>query len=175
MRGNNIHIRILERDDITRSKEWLNDPVLSDVMGYLPVFTLDAQLQWFDQISKDKSRFIFAICDNETNEHIGNVGLGNIDYIHRHGMFNIFIVNKTKRSKGLGTEAARLLLDFAFNRLNLNKVHLRTSARFVEANLMYKKIGFVQEGVMREHYFTDGKYEDKIIYSILKSEYHGSK
>jgi len=42
---------------------------------------LENQLDWFDGIKNDKSRFIFAICLNENNEHIGNVGLGNINYI----------------------------------------------------------------------------------------------
>jgi RimJ/RimL family protein N-acetyltransferase len=171
MTGKQVYIRILEKSDILTTQKWLNDPVISDIMGYLPVLTLENQLSWFDSIKNDKSRFIFAICTKSENVHIGNVGLGNIDYVHRHCMFNIFITDSKDRSIGIGTEATRLALDFAFNRLNMNKVHLRTSDRFKEANKLYLKLGFKKEGVLREHYYTNGKYEDKILYSILKREY----
>lgn len=171
MKSKDIHIRILEETDIVQTTKWMNDPEISDIMGYLPVNTLNDQLSWFKDQSKDKSRYVFAICDNNDGLQIGNVGLGNIDYINRHCMFNIFIVKRDNRSRGLGSQATNLALEFAFRRLNMNKVYLRTSERFIEANLMYKGLGFVQEGVMRQHYYTDGKYEDKIIYSILRTEY----
>lgn len=171
MKGKDIYIRILEENDIAQTTMWMNDAEISDIMGYLPVQTLSDQLSWFKELSKDKSRYVFAICDKQDDMQIGNVGLGNIDYINKHCMFNIFIVHKDNRSRGLGSQAANLALDFAFKRLNMNKVYLRTSERFIEANVMYKKLGFVQEGVMRQHYYTNGAYEDKIIYSILKTEY----
>lgn len=171
MIGQNVYLRILEESDIPLTTKWVNDQEIGEIMGYLPVKSLAAQLQWYKGVMNDTSRYIFAVCDKNTDEHIGNVGLGNIDYVHRHAMFNIFLVKRENRSKGIGTEVTKLLLDFAFFRLNLNKVYLRTSARFIEANKMYQKIGFVQEGVLRQHYYTNGVYEDKILYSILKDEY----
>jgi RimJ/RimL family protein N-acetyltransferase len=171
MKTPNIYIRILEKTDIIKTTAWLNDPEISDIMGYLPVFTVDNQLKWHDLISVDNTRYIFAICLGDIGEHIGNVGLGNIDYIHRHAMVNIFIMCHEYRGKGIGTQAMDLILQFAFNRLNLNKVFLRTSSRFEGAIQLYEKLGFVREGVMRQHYYTDGAWEDKIIYSLLRSEY----
>ena len=141
-------------------------------MGYLPVLSYENQLDWYDSIKNDKSRIIFAICRIDNDEHIGNVGLGKIDYINRHCMFNIFIADKGNRSQGIGTEATLLVLKFAFYRLNMNKVFLQTSERFIEANKMYVKIGFKIDGILREHYFSNGQYEDKIIYSILKTEFN---
>jgi diamine N-acetyltransferase len=171
MKGDKIHLRILEEGDIEKTSSWINDPDISDIMGYLPTKNIINQKNWFNSISFDNTRFIFAICLNEGNEHIGNVGLGNIDYINRHCMFNIFIASEKNRQKGIGKESTILALGFAFKRLNMNKVYLRTSERFIEANRMYQRIGFVKEGIMRQHYFTNGKYEDKIMYSILASEY----
>ena len=171
MKGERIYLRILEETDIPLTTQWINNSEISDIMGYLPVKSLTSQIEWYKKITNDNTRFIFAICELATNEHIGNVGLGNIDYINRHSMFNIFLVNKENRAKGIGTEVTNLILDFAFNKLNLNKVYLQTSERFREANNMYLNFGFVKEGVMRQHYYSNGKYEDKIIYSILKKEY----
>jgi len=109
----------------------------------------------------------------DDNSHIGNIGLGNIDYVNRHCMLNVFIADKTYRHKGLGYDSVIAALDFAFLRLNMNKVWLQTSERYTGAIALYSKIGFKQEGVLRQHYFSNGKYEDKIIYSILSGEYRG--
>lgn len=166
-----VRIRPLERSDIPRTTEWINRPEISEIMGYLPVLTLENQLRWFNAVKEDKSRFIFAICDVQSGEHIGNVGLGLIDYVNRHGMLNIFIAEPAMRGKGRGTAAVRQLLDFAFSRLNLNKVYLQTSERFVEAVKVYEKLGFNKDGVLREHYYLRGRYEDKWFYSMLRSEY----
>jgi RimJ/RimL family protein N-acetyltransferase len=86
-------------------------------------------------------------------------------------MLNIFIAQSQNREHGYGKEAVNLILKFAFNKVNLNKVYLRTSERFKKAIVLYKKIGFIKEGILREHYYTNGVYENKIIYSILKKEF----
>src|SRR5690606_2013640 len=96
---------------------------------------------------------------------------GRIDYINSHAMLNIFIGNNSNRGRGFGGQAVQLALDFAFCRLNLHKVWLQTSARFEAAVKVYKKIGFIKDGVLRHHSFTRGNYEDKVIFSILKDEY----
>lgn len=171
MKGKLVHLRILEKDDIIQTQKWISDPIIADIMGYLPVFSLLHQYDYYDKIYKSNTTFVFCIIDNTSGKHIGNVGIGNIDYISRHGMFNIFIGDETNREKGVGTEATMLTLNFAFKTLNLNKVWLKTSNRFTQAIKMYEKLGFVKEGVLRNHYYSNGNYEDKIIYSILKNEF----
>ena len=89
-------------------------------------------------------------------------------------MLNIFIADAAHRGQGYGRVAVCQLLDFAFNRLNLNKVYLQTSPEFIEAIRLYEKLGFVKEGAMRQHYACDGVYSDKIIFSMLLSEYANS-
>jgi RimJ/RimL family protein N-acetyltransferase len=175
MKKKQVYIRILEESDISTTTKWLNDIEISDRLGYLPIFYLHDQLEWFKRVESDKTRYIFAICNNSNDEHIGNVGLGNIDYISRHCMFNIFIYDPQNRHKGIGVEATELALEFAFNKLNMNKVYLRTSERFTGAIRLYNKLGFVREGIMRQHYYSDGKYEDKILYSLLRSEFYDQK
>lgn len=172
MKNDKIYLRILEKSDIALTHKWINDSVISEIMGYLPVLSLENQLEWYDKVKNDKKRFIFAICKIENDEHIGNVGLGNIDYINRHCMFNIFIASDENKGNGSGSGATKLILKFAFERLNLNKVFLQTSKRFVSANKMYLKLGFQIDGVLREHYYTNGVYEDKTIYSILRKDFN---
>lgn len=170
LQGEQVYLRILERSDLPTTTAWMNNAEISDIMGYLPVFTVEGQNEWFDKLKNDRTRFVFAICMND-GRHVGNVALGNVDMLNRHGMFSIFLATKDDRAKGIGSEATLLLLGFAFMKLNLNKVFLRTSERFVEAVRMYERLGFVREGVMRQHVFANGVYEDKVIHSMLRSEY----
>ena len=166
-----VYLRPLEKEDLPRVKEWINSPEIGKIMGYLPVLSNHEQLLWFEGIKKLRTAYVFAICEGQSGRHIGNIGLGNIDYVNRHGMLNIFIAEAVERRKGYGRIAVRGLLDFAFNRLNLNKVYLQTSPAFQEAIRLYEALGFTKEGSMRQHYLCDGVYSDKLIYSLLRSEY----
>jgi Acetyltransferases, including N-acetylases of ribosomal proteins len=103
------------------------------------------------------------------------VALENINYVSRHAMFSIFIANQAYHNKGIGSASTKLIIEFAFKKLNLNKVYLQTSDRFVSAIKMYEKLGFQKEGIMRQHYYSNGKYEDKIIFSILKEDFNKTK
>ncbi len=173
--GKKVFLRILEEEDLPRTQKWINDPEISHRLGVLPT-SLKQQKNWFTQISQDNSRFIFAIClNNEKKSQIGNVSIGNIDYIHRNGRFAIFIHGKEHRQQGYGTEATILLLQFAFERLNLHRVYLKTSQDYTGAIAMYKKLGFVQDGLLRDHEYSHGQYHDKLVFSLLKPEYFGKK
>lgn len=170
MKGENIWLRILELTDIVRTQKWINDPELGEIMGYLPKSLLQ-QEEWFRSIINDDKRYIFAICLNKDNEHIGNVALGNIDYIHRNAMLSIFIFDKELHKYGYGKEAVKLILEFAFLRLNLNKVYLKTSPEYNSVVEFYEKLGFTKEGVLRCHEFKYGAYRDKWMYGLLRNEY----
>ena len=79
-----------------------------------------------------------------------------------------------ERGHGYGTEAVRLLLDFAFKDLNLHRVYLRVFVTNEAALRVYEKVGFVREGVLREAAYIDGKYVDVAVLGILRDE-HASR
>jgi RimJ/RimL family protein N-acetyltransferase len=175
MIGEQIYLRILEKSDIYNTQKWMNDPEMSNVMGYLPNKPLLQQEQWYESILNDSTRDIFAICLIDNDEHIGNAALGKIDFISRNASLSIFIFDTENRGMGNGTEAIILLLDYAFNRVNLHRVYLRTSPHFIEAISVYRKLGFKEEGRLREHYFSNGNYQDKILFGILREEFRSQK
>ena len=79
----------------------------------------------FYQIRIDNRHvFIDAILNKKTGAHIGNIKLGDINWIHRFSELGIMIGDKRYWGKGYGEEACKLVLAYAFDRLNLNKVIL---------------------------------------------------
>jgi RimJ/RimL family protein N-acetyltransferase len=73
--------------------------------------------------------------------------------------------------KGYGSEAVELILDYAFKYRNFHRVYLQVTETNERAFKSYVKCGFVEEGRLREHLWTDGAYRDVICMSILRYEW----
>jgi RimJ/RimL family protein N-acetyltransferase len=75
------------------------------------------------------------------------------------------------RGRGVGTEALRQTVEFAFTRRNLRRVFLWVLSSNVAAISAYRKLGFVEEGRHREHAWVRGRYEDEVTMGLLRSEW----
>ena len=97
--------------------------------------------------------------------------LDTVPFFSAFRMFSIFIADHAEHGKGYGSEATYLALKFGFDRLNLHKIHLKTSDYLSSAIRFYERLGFSREGVLREHEFKKGRFVDKILFSMLRSEF----
>ncbi|MBA3075682.1 MAG: GNAT family N-acetyltransferase, partial [Anaerolineae bacterium] len=105
--------------------------------------------------------------------HIGNTGLHNIDMVTREAEFGIFIGEKSYWSQGLGREATLLTLKHGFEDLNLNRIFLFVFENNLRGIAAYKAVGFVQEGILREAIYKNGRYYNVLVMSVLHSEWKG--
>lgn len=147
---------------------WMNDREVTKGLetGIFPTTKEDLD-SFLKSITASKNNVMLAIVDRESDTHIGNIKLGNINWIHRHAELGILIGEKKFWGKGHGTEACKLVVDYAFAQLNLHKVWLAVFSDNPGAYNIYHKMGFREEGRLREHVFTEGKYVDKILMSIF--------
>ncbi|MGC8874793.1 MAG: GNAT family N-acetyltransferase [Chloroflexia bacterium] len=168
--GERVRLRAIEREDLPRCVAWLNDPeVVRYLTLYLPLSREDEE-RWFEGYLQDPRRKVLAI-EAETGEHIGNIGLEEIDWKNRCAELGIFIGEKDRWGQGYGTDAVRTLLRFAFEELNLNRVQLHVFAFNERARRCYIRCGFVEEGRQRQAHYTEGRYHDVILMSILRAEW----
>jgi len=72
--------------------------------------------------------------------------------------------------KGLGTLLAQFALDYAFDWLNLNRVHVTMLATNTRSIAMCERVGFQQEGLMRQAQFKGGEYIDVVVMSKLRDD-----
>jgi RimJ/RimL family protein N-acetyltransferase len=105
------------------------------------------------------------------DELIGFVALFNIEWNNRTAMMAMGIGERTNRKHGFGTEALRLLLQFAFCEANLDRVGLDVISYNEEASRLYEKAGFVREGVMRRCVLRSGQRYDRIMMGLLREEW----
>ena len=119
--GERVYLSPVNIEDAEKYTKWLNDFNITDYIGRSgKVITLEEEKQWFQNMNDQK--IVFAIVKLENDELIGNTGIHDIDYINRTATLGIFIGDENYRSKGYGTEAIQLILDFGFNYLNLNNI-----------------------------------------------------
>lgn len=172
--GKKICLRPITASDINRKYlSWLNDAEVTKYIetGQFPVTKKDLEA-FYNELKKSKTDVMFAIIEKKTGSHIGNIKLGGINWVHRYTDLGIMIGDKKHWGKGCGAEACTLLLEYAFNRLNLNKVFLGIYATHTSAIKTYQKAGFRIEGKLKNMLIIDGKYTDKILMGILSSEYN---
>ncbi|MFD9894265.1 GNAT family N-acetyltransferase [Amycolatopsis sp. NPDC059027] len=73
--------------------------------------------------------------------------------------------------RGYATDAVRTMVDFAFARLELHRITAAIGPDNAASHVVVRKLGFVKEGVLRDHVFTNGAWRDSVLYSILASEW----
>ncbi len=166
-----IYLRKLEASDLDRTWIWINDPAVYLKIGSLVPVSKSAQLKWFERTDQSAEKIIFAICLKEDNTHVGNVSLDSIETRHRTARLSIFIGDTAQRGQSIGSRAIRLLADYAFAFLNLNRVWCKATAGDERIVRFYEHLGFRIEGVMRQHEFIDGQYVDKAIFGLLRDEF----
>ena len=160
-------------EEIRKFTEWLNDFETTDYLGRSSqLLSQKAEKEYLDSHYKDEANFAIVTLDED--KLIGSISLEKINYIGRNAMLGIFIGDKDYRSKGYGTEAIKLILDYGFNYLNLNNIALHVMSFNERAMKCYKKCGFKEYGRRRQCVFIDGKYYDKVGMDILAEEFKES-
>ena len=106
---------------------------------------------------------------------VGEVVLSDVSPENRSAALRIAIWRRGSRDKGFGTAALRLVLDFAFVRLSLNRVELEVYASNPRARRVYEKLGFVAEGVRRQALWWDNEPVDAIVMALLAADYRSSR
>ena len=129
--------------------------------------TFDARLARADAESSGTSvRFVI----DADGDAVGSVSLFEFDELARHAEVGI-VVAAGFRGKGIGTAAISQIVEFAFVRCNLRRLHLQAIASNLGAIRAYEKVGFVIEGRQREHAWVRGRYEDIVIMGLLRSDW----
>jgi len=150
---------------------WMNDPdVRQYVLRQLPI-TRPEEEAWLDGQGDDSAvHFAVELADGT---HIGSVGIHKIDWKNRSGEMGIIIGDPEQRERGYGYEIECLIVNYAFCELNLHRVEATVFTTNPRSMNCAKKVGFKQEGIMRERMFKNGKHIDVIMGSILAHEWPG--
>jgi len=177
LESKNLFLSPLSKDDkLENYSRWINDQETTLFMGSgkFPL-SIDALKDYINGFKNSRDGMLLGIFLKENLNHIGNVTLQDIEHTDRRAEIGIFIGEKEARGKGYATEVIKILAGHAFKKLNLNKL----TSGIIEGNDSSKKVfmkaGFSVEGILREHFYLDGKYLDCIRMGLFKSEYESER
>lgn len=166
-----IQLRRIRQGDLGLLFKMRNDPsVYKWCRQYAPLHW-EAHEAWYLRQARDSSLEMFAVSVYE--ELVGCVGLTSIDLVNRRAEFSCYI-GKDHQGKGYGKEALKLLLEFGFMDLGLNRIWGESFAGN-PALLVFEKLGFQKEGIRLDHYYRAGRFIDAHLVSISASEYFAAK
>lgn len=170
--GVNIYLSPLSKNDISdKYIDWLNDKeVCRDNSHSTFPNTKSKTLAYIKSLENSKDEIAFAIRWKKNDIHIGNIAIKKIDRINRSAELAIIIGDKNYWNKGAGSEAYRLMIDYGFNTLNLNRLSSGQTVKNTGMINICKKMGMKKEGHIREVLFKNGEYLDAVIYSIIKKD-----
>ncbi|MHA1521441.1 MAG: GNAT family N-acetyltransferase [Promethearchaeota archaeon] len=174
LEGTRIRLVAPRKEFIPTFTKWMNDrEILQYLLMYKPM-TLEAEEKWFAQVNTRDDSLLFSILTISSEEKetlIGNVGIEFIDHRNGVGGLGIVIGKKAFWGQGYGTEALKLIIAYAFDTLNLQKMEIEVFSSNPRALACYKKVGFIQEGRKRRRFYIRGQYVDAIQLGMLKEEF----
>jgi len=172
LRGTSVTLRPFDSTELDQHRLWIND---RDIMFFLnrayPVSDLEHQ-KWYEKVIGDDKTVFFSIFENVNNTHIGAVWIWNIDYRNRNAEIRIFIGEKKLWGAGAGSEALKLISNYAFNELGLHKIYAYVHRKNPRGKLAFEKSGFAVEGELLDEFFCDGSFED--VYRLAMLSRHSA-
>ncbi len=169
--GQKIYLRSAEPGDEIVIAESENHPDARENLYYTLPSSTEIHQSRLKQKLNDHSTIFFTICTIKPDIPIGCTAFVRIDWIGKMATFYIAIAAKENWSKGYGTEATKLMIDYAFNTLNMNRIQLHVSVENERAVKVYEKTGFVQEGRLRQAMFFNNHFIDFFLMAIIKDDW----
>lgn len=168
--GQAIYLRLMTTKDTDNIVKWRNEDFVRRKFIYQKPFTRQGHEEWIRTMI-DTGRVVqFVICEKHSDRAVGSVYLRDIDTAFHKAEYGIFIGEKDALGRGYGTEAAKLMLTYAFDELKLHKVMLRVLADNMQALHSYEKAGFVKEAYLKDEVFLEGNYRDVIYMAAISDE-----
>ncbi len=180
--GEKTRLRALEKEDLANIWKWANDEKVMRLLSYPGSTQSLVEIeQWFARQQQgphrdglDGREFHSKQFIIETKEGIpiGSIFYSGLTLKHQHAEIGIIIGEEKYWGKGYGTDAIITLLDHLFNELGLHRVFLHVDSNNPRALKCYEKCGFIQEGILRQHFYVSGEYYDDLVMGILRDEFN---
>ncbi|WP_461640019.1 GNAT family N-acetyltransferase [Labilibaculum euxinus] len=166
-----IKLKPLAPENLPSFCKWIKDE--EAIIYSLSIFQgmkTDQQIEdWYAQAISDKRNSNHGIFVDGV--FVGYAGISGISTINKSGEYFIFIGDKDHWGKGIGTQVTQMIVKMGFEELGLNRIMLSVSVPNVGGVKAYERAGFVLEGRYREAALRNGEYHDKLVMSVLKSEW----
>ncbi len=174
LRGERVGLAPLRTEYAALYAKWVNDPEVKDGILNLGLFTAADEERFIEESQRETAQrnptgVRFTIHDLSDDEPVGICGLDDVEWRHRRCEFGIALGER--RGTGIGTEATRLTLQWAFEVMSLNNVLLSSYAFNARAQRAYEKAGFKLIGRRRAALLGRGDLHDEILMDAVAGDF----
>ena len=162
-----IYLRFMTYDDTDLIVNWRNTDDVRKNFIYQALFTRESHENWIRTKVETGDVVQMIICETGSDRPVGSVYVRDVDLTHHKAEYGIFIGEADARGKGYGTAAAKLMIRYCFEEMNLHRLFLRVYAENQQAIKSYEKAGFEREALLRDDVCINGNYRDIVLMGIL--------
>lgn len=169
--GKSVKLTGIEETDQIVLNQLMNDPTAEKGIesSFWPV-SMAQQEQWFHSSFGNTDCRRLAIRKLDNDDILGIVSVYKIDWKNRKFGTGIKLV-EGGRGKGIGFDSMRTLLLFMFNEMNLNRAWTLILDINLPSQKLFKKLGFVREGYLRNSVFKNGNFHGQYVYGLLRKDF----
>ena len=170
MIGEKCYLSPIDLEDINQYIEWFNtEEIFQYLLAGTNMVSYETEKELLIKMSKEH---IYAIIDKKHDCLLGNAGLISINHVEKTSEIAIFIGNRNYWGIGYGTEALKLLVDYAFRILGLENIMLRVFDYNKRAIKCYEKAGFKKIGERRISHYYNNERHNEIFMDIIKTDFY---
>ncbi len=141
-------------------------------MGLDPFTSLEDALEeiaWYDSILEEGTGVRWGITLTGQNEVIGSCGFLNVSAKHQRAEIG-FELSSDYWGRGIAGEALRAVVRHGFAQLGFHRIEALVEPANTASQQLLERVGFTREGLLRGYEFTQGKYDDLYMYSLLETD-----
>ena len=160
-------------DDTAMLKYWIENKKIQSLYSE-PVYSTKEEVKELLDIyigSYEKPDYYrWAIIEKDCGECIGQIAYFLVDSKNHFAEIE-YCIGSEFQCRGYATEAAKAVIAFGFDEINLHKVQICTKTINQPSKRVIEKCGLTYEGTLRDYFFMNGEYVGRHYFSILRSEY----
>jgi diamine N-acetyltransferase len=170
LQGNNIHLRALEPEDLEFIYAVENDENIWEVSNTITPYSKFLIKQYLENAHQDiyeAKQLRLVICKKGNIDAIGLIDLFEFDAKNKRAGLGIIIQNEVDRDMGFGKEALGLMINYAFEQLQLHQLYANIGTENKASESLFTTFGFEKVGVKKDWNFTNNAFHDEAVFQLI--------
>lgn len=169
--GERVYLRPIELSDADGVyPSWLNDPEICRYNSHGDtLYTREMAQSYIKSVIDNPNMVVLAICLRQDGRHVGNIALQQISLKNRNAELAVLIGDSSVYGRGIGYEAGKLLVEYAFCTLKLHRLYCGTHSENIGMQKLALKLGMSEEGRRRDALWKNGSFADIVEYGLINT------
>lgn len=171
LKGDTVYLRALEPDDLEFVYRLENNETIWEVSNTQTPYSRFLIHQYLENAHQDiyeAKQLRLAICRNGSFDSIGLIDLFDFDPVNQRAGVGIIIEQEDNRNSGIGKAALWLLIEYAFQKLQLHQLYANIAMANVASVSLFTNFGFQLVGIKKDWIRTNNSYADEALYQLIR-------